>query len=101
MNIKQELKKLERKKQTEITIKKAFNIIKSLLCQHKECITEVVDVRLGNCTTSLLEEILGEESLKPQQMKMRIIRCANCGRELYREYFDVESQPIEDISKQQ
>ena len=94
MNIKKEIQKLERKKQTENTIRKAFSIIKNLLCQHKECITEVIDVQLGNCTTSLLEEVLGEESQKLQQMKMRIIRCANCGRELYREYFDVDNQSV-------
>lgn len=92
MNIKKELQRLERKKQTETTIKKAFSIIKNLLCQHKECYTEVVEVQLGDCTNSLLEELIGEESKKPQQMKMRIVRCANCNRELYREYFDVESK---------
>lgn len=90
MNIKKELQKLERKKQTENTIKKAFSIIKNLLCQHKECVVEVIDVQLGNCTNSLLEELIGEESQKLQQMKMRITRCANCGRELYRDYIDVE-----------
>ena len=91
MNIKREINKLERKKQLETTVKKAFQIIKNLLCQHKECVSEIVDIQLGNCTNSLLEEIIGEDSKKLQQMRMRVIRCANCGRELYRTYFDVDN----------
>ena len=91
MNIAKEISRLERKQQLQNTVKKAFSIIKSLLCQHKECYSEVINVELGNCTSSLLEEILGtEESLKTHRMKLRIVRCANCGREIFREYLDEE-----------
>ena len=89
MNIAKEISKLERKQQVQNTVKKAFNIIKSLLCQHKECSSEVIHVELGNCTSSLLEEIVGEEEAqKSHKLKMRIVRCINCGRELYREYLE-------------
>lgn len=89
MNIAKEISRLERKQQLQITVKKAYNIIKSLLCQHKECYTEIVNVELGNCTSSLLEEILGkEEAKKPHRLKLRIIRCSNCNREIYREYIE-------------
>ena len=98
MNIAKEISRLERKQQVQNTIKKAFNIIKSLLCQHKECYSEIINVELGNCTNSLLEEILGkEESRKTHKMKLRIVRCVNCGREIYREYFDEETEsPIKE-----
>jgi len=89
MNIAKEIAKLERKQQLQNTIKKAYNIIKSLLCQHKECYSEIVNVELGNCSSSILEEILGkEESIKKHKMKIRIIRCANCGREIERTYIE-------------
>ena len=91
MNIAKEISRLERKQQLQNTIKKAYNIIRSLLCQHKECYSETINVELGNCTSSLLEEILGkEESNKSHKMKLRIVRCANCNRELYREYMEDE-----------
>lgn len=93
MNIAKEISRLERKQQLQNTVKKAFSIIKSLLCQHKECSSEIINVELGNCTSSLLEEILGkEEAQKSHKLRMRIVRCINCGREIYREYL-VEDEP--------
>ena len=87
MNIAKEISRLERKQQLQNTIKKAYSIIKNLLCQHKECYSEIINVELGNCTSSLLEEILGkEEAIKKHCLKVRIVRCTNCGREIYREY---------------
>ena len=95
MNIAKEISKLEKKQQIQNTIRKVYNIVKSLLCQHKECFSEIINVELGNCTSSLLEEILGkEESQKVHKMKLRIIRCANCNREIYREYFDEEIESL-------
>lgn len=92
MNIAKEIARLERKQQLQNTVKKAYNIIKSLLCQHKECYSEIVNVELGNCTSSLLEEILGkEEALRSHKLKIRIVRCVNCNREIYREYIDEET----------
>lgn len=90
MNIKKELLKRERKEKTRSIIKKAFLVIRNLLCQHKDCYEEVIKVELGNCESSILEELLGEEAKNSHQMKMRITRCASCGRELYRTYFDIE-----------
>ena len=89
MNIAKEISRLERKQQLQNTVKKAYSIIKNLLCQHKECYTEIVNVELGNCTSSLLEEIFGkEEAKKSHRLKLRIIRCSNCNREIYREYIE-------------
>ena len=87
MNIAKEIARLERKQQLHNTVKKAFNIVRNLLCQHKDCYSEVINVELGNCTSSLLEELLGkEEAIKKHCLKIRIVRCANCHREIYREY---------------
>ena len=87
MNIAKEISRLERKQQVKNTVKKAYHIIKSLLCQHKVCNSEMINVELGNCTSSLLEEIFGdEEAKKTHKLKMRIVRCVNCGREIYRAY---------------
>ena len=89
MNIKRELNRLERKEQFKASIGRAFNLIKNLLCQHKECYSEIISVELGNCSSSILEELIGKESsLDSHKMKIKIIRCANCGRELYRSYLD-------------
>lgn len=95
MNIAKEISRLERKRDFQNTIKKAYNIIKSLLCQHKECYSEIINIELGNCSSSLLEEIVGkEEASKLHKMKLRVTRCSNCNRELFREYIaedDLES----------
>lgn len=93
INIKKELAKVEHKARVINAIKRAYNIICSFTCQHKECFCEYIDVQLGKCTNSILSEILGEEVKdNPQKMRIKIVRCARCHRELSREYLPVSEQ---------
>ena len=91
---------MQSKQQLQNTIKKAYNIIKSLLCQHRECYSEIINVELGNCPSSILEEILGkEEAIKKHKMRIKIVRCINCGREIERTYIEDESPNVQENKK--
>ena len=85
MNIRRELKRAEFKKNLEAKFKRAIQIIRNYVCQHKNCASEIVSVSLGNTSDSVIAELLGEEQAKHiHTMRFRRVYCLNCGREIYR-----------------
>ena len=91
MNIKRELKILEYKKKFKNIVYKIFNIFKYYLCTHRNVEEFIISVSLGNTSTSILEELLGEkEAKKCHKMYIKTIKCSNCGRELFREIIKEE-----------
>lgn len=86
MNIKKELKRLEYNQKIKNTFKKIFKVLKYYLCTHSDLEEQLILVNLGNSSTSILEELLGKkEAEKNHKMYIKVIKCSNCGRELYRE----------------
>lgn len=83
MNIAKEITKLERNKKLKNHLIKIFNIIRRLLCTHKNVEEEVILMNLGECPNSILEEIF-KENIACQVYVKRVF-CSDCGRLLYTE----------------
>lgn len=94
MNIKKELAKAQNRKDLQNRFKRAFSVLRSFMCQHKNLASEVIRCSLGNCDNSIIEELLGEkESKKLHQVFIRRTYCVDCGREIYREFIDEQEVP--------
>lgn len=97
MNIKRELAKAVFRKDVQDRLRRAFTIVKNLICTHNDLGSEIVTVELGNSEDSIIAELFGVEAAKQSnKMYMKRIYCLNCGREISRYILDPEEIPLKE-----